>query len=265
MRLLVVFDRLVPFDADRLRRAIGAVDALPDVRAEIVTEALEGTTHGLAGWGSDEVVHVDGASQPPDQAVLGEVLGHAPSLDTRVRDRARAGRGHVVLTYVGRAAAPDVRFLALAVVAAALASFPEAVLVGNRSAQTSVAATDLRRAAASGVAGLREVPRLALACGFDTFAISGWRGLWSRTYGAASFDLPDLARHSPAPESREHLTRLFTAIHDYLRTSGATIRPDDLLEAGDARLVVRAPRPVEGWLRSPGPLLVLEDRVGPAS
>lgn len=262
LRLLVLFDRLPSFDGNRLRHAIHDVDPqLPDIRAEIVTEALEGTTHGLAGWGADEVIHVDGSSKPVEPSVVDALLSRA-ELETRAKDRARATQGHIVLTYVGRTEAAEIRFLALEVVAAALSSFEGAALVGNRVGRNAMAAADLRHAAASGLAGLRALPRLALACGFDTFVVSGWRGTWSRTYGAGRFGLPDLARHSTEPETREHLRTLFTAVHDYLRASGATIRAGDHLDAGAARLVARDPRRGEPWLESDDPVVVLEDRVG---
>jgi hypothetical protein len=52
---------------------------------------------------------------------------------------------------------------------------------------------------------------------------------------------------------------MFTAVHDYLRATGATIRPGDRLDAGTAAYVVREPRRNESWLRSEEPLLVLDD------
>jgi hypothetical protein len=266
LRLIVLFERLPAFDAARLGRALREVDArLTDARAEIITEALEGTTHGHAGWGTDEVIHVDGSSQPPEAHVLDAILKHATLLDDRTTQRARAARGQVVLTYVGRTEAPEVRFLALAVVAAALASLPGAIAVGDRSSHNTIAAAELKRVAATGLAGLRELPRLALAVGFDVVTISGWRGVWLRTFGAAQFGLPDLAYHSADGEDLPRVRTMFTAVHDYLKASGATIRAGDHLEAGDKRMTVRDPRTAEGWLRSSDPLLVLEDRVGPTS
>jgi hypothetical protein len=260
LRLLLLFEKLPAFDAERLRRAVFDVDArLPDIRAEIVTEALEGSTHGHVGWGADEVIHVDGSSKAPESSILDSVLRHA-SVDDVALERARAAKGHIVLTSVGRAPEPEIRFLALTVVAAAFASMPGAVLVGNRAAHQAMTAATLRQAAATGLAGLRALPRLSLACGFDATHISGWRGTWNRTFGASRFGLPDLARYTAEPEPREDLMRLFTAVHDYLKSTGASVRPGDRLDVGDQRFVAREARRHESWLRSDDPLLVLEDR-----
>src|SRR5262245_60309510 len=261
LRLAVDFERLPPFDGARLGRAIRDVDKkLADARAEIISEALDATTHGLAGWGTDEIVHVDGSGGAlPDLAAFDDNVKYAP-LDPKLVTAARAGQGHIVLTYVGRTPGADIQMLALEVVAAALVTLPGAQLVRNPEARNALSAARVRAASKQGLDGLRSLPRLSLACGIGLLPIPGRTGLWGRTFGAKRYGLPDLARRVDGPDDRMPLIRLFTAVHDYIAASKATIRPGGHLDAGSAHLVARAPRPEEHWLTATGDLLVLEDR-----
>jgi hypothetical protein len=260
-RLALDFERLPPFDGARLGRAIRDVDQrLNDARAEIISEALDATTHGLTGWGADEVVHVDGSGGAlPDLAAFDDNVRYAP-LDPKLVAAARAGQGHIVLTYVGRTPAADIQMLALEVVAAALATLPGAQLVRNPEARNALSADRVRSASKKGLDGLRSLPRLSLACGIALIPVPGRMGLWARTFGAKRYGLPDLARLVGGPDDRMPVIALFTGVHDYIAASKATIRPGDHLDAGAAHLVARAPRREEHWLTSPGELLVLDDR-----
>ena len=265
-RLVVVFETLPSFDQERLRRAIADVDPrLAAARAEIVSEALEATTHGLVGWGTDEVVHVDGytvrGADPVAGAVVEELLQHA-ELDPGLSARVRAAKGHVVLTYQGRTPAPEVRFLALAAVAAAVGSLPGALVVGSRDARTAIPIARLRKAAKNGLQGLRSLPRSSLAYSISVSSVPGRIGEWARTRGATRFGLPDLARWFSDPAERAAVRRLLIAVEDYVTASGTTIRAGDHLDAGEARLTARAPRPDEAFLDSPGTMLVLDNRRG---
>ena len=159
-----------------------------------------------------------------------------------------------MLTYVGRTPAPEIRFLALEVVAAAL-DLPGAQLVRNPEARNALSA--------AGPLGVEAGARRPAVAAAAVARLSAWTGPGPRAEaGDVRRQAVRAAGRTPGVSMRPHGCRrpLFTAVHDYIAASKVTIRPGDHLDAGAAHLVARAPRPEEHWLATAGELLVLEDR-----
>jgi hypothetical protein len=257
--LQVLFAEPVRLDAGRLTQTLRQYHpSLAQATFELDDGLSDkGTPFGLAGW-DGHVIRVLGFDAPmPAEAV--ELCVGPAHYAPEIKEQARAHKEHLLLYYAGRVADPLEQYVALAVVAGVLAS-QSALLVMNESGHTSLPAEvfagdkdcDMLEV-------LRNLPIPALYCGFVKYDVEGVEGVWMRTYGAPLLKLPDLALLAAGHHEGQSTFDLFSALYNYLRSSGAHFAAGHTMEVGgNTFLRLRAPTPEEFFLDSDGELLVAE-------
>ncbi len=248
-------------DAQNLVEALQATDnSLAGVRVDIDPElSAQGNLFGLVGWGR-HVVKLVGFDAPMTGDALEACL--APShYGQELKVQARAHRAIIILYYGGYETAPLEQYVALGLVAGALARLGAVVIV-NETARTSIPAALLSDDEIKGdLAGfLREgMPLLMLFSGFVKYEVEGVCGVWMRTYGAHCFGLPDLALLAASHAEGEQTFGMFGNLLAYLLDSGAKFATGDTMQIGEnSFLRLRAPMPEEHFLESAGQLFVGE-------
>jgi hypothetical protein len=213
---------------------------------------------GLVTWG-DHVVKLVAFDAPmPPNAV--ESCLRPALLPPDFKDQARRHRAHVLLYYAGTNTDPLEHLVAVAGVAGALTHFG-AIVTLNEEARAAVASFALTADDDDEdmLATLRGLPVPFLYGGFVKMELTDVPGVWVRTFACGRLGLPNLAYHSPTHADGERLFHLFSGVLGYLRETGLTFEPNELVRIDETSQVrVREPNLMEWWLESNGPLWVLE-------
>ncbi|WP_224248353.1 hypothetical protein [Hyalangium gracile] len=219
--------------------------------------AAMGAEVGVALWARHRVqVVLFGVRMPT--TVLEQCVAPA-HYGTELKAQARAHTAHALLFYVGDEEEPLEQYVALALVAVALAR-EGAIVVLNEDAHTSFPTQPLLPDEGEDVVDLlRTMPLTALYVGFVKLQVPGAEGVWMRTYGAPRMGLPDLAWHARSDAEAHDTFELFSGLLEYLRVSGARFGQGHTAEWQRRHVRIRKPRWRErGFLDSPGELFVLE-------
>ncbi|MDY7227475.1 DUF4261 domain-containing protein [Hyalangium rubrum] len=177
-----------------------------------------------------------------------------------LKAQARAHQSHALLFYKGEEKDPLEQYVALGLVAVALAT-EGALVVLNESAHTSFPAQPLVPGPGEDVLELlRTMPLTALYVGFVKLEVEGVGGVWMRTYGASRMGLPDLAWHARSHEEAREAFELFSGLLEYLRSTGARFMDGHTAEWEGRQVRIRKPGSEETFLDASGELFVLEPR-----
>jgi hypothetical protein len=265
--LALLFPEIPRLDADALTLALrGLHPELVAATAELLElpakpQVLPGASSsmlGLVGWGR-HVVKLVAFDTPMPAAVVEDCVDMSLD-DPALIAEAHRHKAYVLLFYAGYETDPLEQHVALTAVAAVLARFG-AIVVINETARTSVPAAGLTGEAASDdpLRTFREFPLPYLYAGFLRIELEGRAGVWMRTCGCHVFKLPDLAILAAGYHQSVAAFNLFANMLAYLRESGRSFGPGDTVNVGgDQYLRLRARTPDEGFLESPGEMLVAE-------
>jgi hypothetical protein len=247
-------------DVNALSRTLqGFHPSLANARFELDARAGEAMEAEVvtARW-ERHAVQVVSFGAPMPATVVEECVAPA-HYGAVLKAQARAHRAHALLFYAGEERAPLEQYVALALVAVALAKEAGALVVLNESARTSFPAQALVPEEGEDLLEvLRTMPLTALYVGFVKLEVAGVEGVWMRTYGAPRMGLPDLAWHARSHDEGRETFELFSGLLDYLRRSGSRFAPGHTAEFHERHVKLRAPRGDESFLDSTGELLVLE-------
>ena len=213
---------------------------------------------GLAAW-KDHVVKLVGFDHPVPEELFSHCVDPSHIVEELKAD-ARQHQAHVMLVYAGYVDDPTERMVALAVVATALTHFG-AVLLLNEPARTAFPAEAMLADddGADPLRGWRELPIPLFYAGLVKYEVEGDERIWIRTHGCPELGLPDLAVLADGHHKGNDTFDLFASVLNYLRSTGSEFEPGAVLDMGEAgRFTLRESRPTEYWLRSTGPLFVLE-------
>jgi Domain of unknown function (DUF4261) len=275
----VLFPEVFDLDADGLAQAIRSFH--PDLRqarvelmgvahrdepdsanesaAESESPSISGRSLlGLASWGA-HIVQLVGFPAPIPQKAFDTCVRPA-HFGQQLKQDASQHKSHLLLYYAGDETDPFEKYVALAVVAAALARF-DALLVLNESAQPAfpTAALSADESGEDALGLLRTLPIPMLYGGFVKLEVEGEPGVWMRTFGNHLLRLPDLAMRTAGHHQGSETFDLFANMLTYLRDSGASFAPGHTMQVGDdVYLKLRAPTLDEWFLESDGEMLVAE-------
>lgn len=213
---------------------------------------------GLLAWGNHTVKLLAYSTPMPDGAA--EVCLRPALLPPDVKDDAAWHRGHVLLYYAGTDPDRLEQMVAVAAAAGVLARFGGFVTL-HEDARTAILSHALLPDDADEdmMVTLRTLPLPYLYAGFTKMELTDVSGVWVRTFAAHKLGLPDLARHITGHEFGRATFGLFAGVFGYLRETGLSLIPGELVRVGEAvHLLPREPRADEWWLDSPGQLLVLD-------
>lgn len=268
LSLQLLFPSRLRLNVNTVGGALRGFDpSLADARFEVDPHAgsVMGAEVGAARWGKHVVQAVAFGTQMP--APMVERCVAPAHYGAELKAQARAHVSHVVLFYVGEEKDPLEQYVALGLVAVALAK-EGALVVLNESAHTSFPAQPLIPEEGEDLLELlRTMPLTALYVGFVKLEVPGEQGVWMRTYGAKKMGLPDLAWHARSHDEAHGTFELFSGLLEYLRASGARFADGHTAEWQERHVRIRAPsRGERKFLDSPGQLFVLEPREprGPA-
>ena len=239
-----------------VRVELGEVRANPALAALVSADGPPAAVLGEVAWPGHRVL-LAGFDAP---MTYGPVAACVPTamMDEAIKADALNHGAHVLLYHAGDEPDPLERWVALGVVAGALARFG-AVATLNEEARAAVPAFDLTPEDDEDIfATLRGLPLPYLFAGFVKLDVGDEGRPWARTFAAHRLGLPDLARHLPGHEATSETFRLFGGVLGYLRQTGERLHPGDTLDLGDGKLTVRAAEAREWWLDSPGETLVVE-------
>jgi hypothetical protein len=260
--LQLLFDGPPEIPADGLQAALREYHTdLATATAEL-GEAPAGSGAAYAGllkWGEHAVKLLAYASAMPGDAV-DYCLRHA-LLPEDVKIEAAQHRGHVLLYYAGGTADAFEAAVAVAAVAGVLARFGAFVTL-HEAARTGILSHALLPDDDDEdmLETLRNLPLPYLYAGFAKMEVTDEAGVWMRTYAAHALGLPDLARRVRGHDYGRATFGLFTGIFGYLRETGLTLIPGEVVRVGEqTHLLPREPKASEWWLDSPGRVLVLDD------
>jgi hypothetical protein len=265
LSLQLLFPGMLRLNVNTLERALrGFASSLAETRFEMDPHAstVMGAEVGVARWGRHVVQAVVFGQQMPSPVVEQCV---APShYGAELKTQARAHASHTLLFYVGEEKNPLEQYVALALVAVALAK-EGALVVMNEGAHTSFPAQPLIPEEGEDLLDLlRTMPLTALYVGFVKLGVPGVEGVWMRTYGAPKMGLPDLAWHARSNAEAHDTFELFSGLLEYLRASGARFADGHTAEWQDRHVQIRVPSSSEQkFLDSPGQMFVLEPRERP--
>jgi len=233
-----------------------ATDA-PSLVGLLSSEGPAASQFGLISWGQHTIQMVLCAAPMPYGPVESSVL---PALmPVEIKSDAKLHRSHVLLYYAGTH--PDFfeRYVALAVVAGALARF-DAVVIMNEEGRTAVPALDLIPDDDEDILQtLRTLPVPYLYGGFVKLDVGDANRPWARTYTCHRLGLPDFARHLGSHADTSETFRLFAAMLSYARQTGEAFTAGETVDLGaGSPVLLRAPTEQEWYLESPGTMLVVE-------
>ena len=253
-------------DADALNLAIRAIHpSLARTRVEFLGVKLEGVSAeesesiiGLAGWGN-HVVKIVGFNHRIPQNVFDTCVLPA-YYSEELKEQAKLHKSHVLITYAGYETDPLEQYVALTIVASALAKFDGIVLL-NDAARCSIPVAALL-AQEPGVDSLdmfRSLPIPMLFGGFSKIEIEDIPGVWIRTFGNILLQLPDLAFHAEGHEQGQETFDLIDTMLAYMRETGKRLAAGDTMHIeNDIYMRVRSRTPEEWYLDSDGEMLVVE-------
>jgi hypothetical protein len=245
----------------------GFAPSLAEARFEVDAKASTamGAEVGVARWGRHVVQAVVFGEPMPSSVV--ELCVAPAHYGAELKAQTRGHASHALLFYVGEEKDPLEQYVALGLVAVALAK-EGALVVMNESAHTSFPAQPLIPEEGEDLLDLlRAMPLTALYVGFVKLSVPGETGVWMRTYGAEKMELPDLAWHARSDAEAHDTFELFSGLLEYLRASGARFAHGHTAEWQERHVRIREPsRRERKFLDSPGQMFVLEprERPGPA-
>jgi len=253
-------------DADTVTKAIRSYHpTLHTARAELLELTRQEVSAdearsivGLAGWGN-HVIKLVGFESPIPQNVFDACVRPA-HFSEQLKTVAKEHRSHVILYYAGYAADPLEQYVAMTVVAAALAR-AGGILLLNESARCAFPAEALwaDEADQDSLETLRAMPIPLLYGGFVKIEIEDEPGVWMRTFGNRHLKLPDLALKAEGHHQGSETFDMFANMLAYLRESGAEFAPGHTMQIGeDVYLRLREPAEAEWYLESDGQMLVAE-------
>lgn len=211
---------------------------------------------GLIEWGSHRI-RLAGFDAPMPYGPIRTCVEPA-AMAPEIKADAIAHAAHVLLYYAGEHPEILERYVALGVVAGALARFG-AIVTLNEEARSAIPAFDLIPADGEDLFDtLRKLPLPYLFAGFVKLDVGDEHRPWARTFAAHRFGLPDLARHLAGHHETSDTFHLFSGILAYLHQSGEKFLPGDSLDLGDRRLSLRSPTEEEWYLEGTGEMLVIE-------
>jgi hypothetical protein len=262
LSLQLLFPGTLRLNVNTVEGALRGFDSsLAQARFELDPQAstVMGAEVGVARWGRHVVQAVVFSQQMPSAVV--ELCVTPAHYGAELKARARAHASHALLFYAGEEKDSLEQYVALALVAVALAK-EGALVVMNESAHTSFPAQPLIPEEGEDLVDLlRTMPLTALYVGFAKLAVQGDEGVWMRTYGAPKMGLPDLAWHARSDAEAHQTFELFSGLLEYLRASGTRFGDGHTAEWQDRHVRLRVPsRSEQKFLDSPGQLFVLEPR-----
>jgi hypothetical protein len=213
---------------------------------------------GLAGW-DRHVIKLVGFNSPIPTSVFDTCVQPA-HFGMPLKDEARRHQSHLLLYYAGYENDPLEQYVALTVIASALARF-DGILLLNESARTAFPAAALLADDPDhdALQMLRSMPIPLLYGGFVKVEIEDEPGVWMRTFGNALLKLPDLAFKAEGHHQGSDTFDLFANVLSYLRESGKSLAPGHTMQIGnDTYLRARIPTEAEWYLQSDGQMLVVE-------
>lgn len=265
----MLFMGLLDLDEDALTLALRSYHPLlAAARAELLPVTLMDApgeeSHsliGLAGW-DRHVVKLVGFNTPIPESVF-EACVRPAHFGMQLKQDAKRHASHALLFYAGYETDPLEQYVAMTIVASALARF-NAILLLNESARTAFPAPALLAddPGHDAIEMLRAMPIPMLYGGFVKIEIADEPGVWMRTFGNVHLKLPDLAFRADGHHQGSETFDLFANMLGYLRESGAAFAPGHTMQIGDdTYLRLRAPTADEWFLESDGEMLVAE-RIG---
>jgi hypothetical protein len=214
---------------------------------------------GLLAWG-DHVVKLVGFNAPMPASAVERCVApaHYPA---DIKQQAYEHTAHVLLYYAGYDPNPLEQYVALVVATAALV--PHGAIVAlNEQARTSVPAwVFLPNEEDQGdtLSAMRSLPLPFFYAGFVKLEVAGEEGVWMRTYGCHSFNLPDLAMRTEGHHRGSATFSLFSNMLDYLRYERQTFAAGDTIGTSEGDyLRLRLRKSDEWFLDGDEPLFVLE-------
>lgn len=242
--------------------SVELVDAIGNATAArlVTADGPPASVLGLLSWGP-HLVKLAGFDAPMPYGPVESCVRPA-MIPPEMKDEANRHASHVLLYYAGTARDPLEGYVALAAAAGALARFG-AIVVMNEEARTAAPAFDLvPDPEEDALATLRGLPIPYLWGGFVKLDVGDATRPWVRTFANHRLGLPDLAYHLTGHAETSRVFKLFAGMLGYLRQTGETFEPGDMLDLGDAKLRLRAPTEPEWYLESDGAMLVVEPLTG---
>jgi hypothetical protein len=223
--------------------------------SECVTQ---GTPLGLVGW-ADHVVKLVGFNTPIPEHVL-ERCVKPSNFKEDFKQNAYDHQSHLILWYAGYEVSRVEQFVALAAVAAVLASFGASVVL-NEKAHSCFPAAALSGTTEKGdrMELLRTLPLLILYGGFVKYEVEKVSGIWMRTHGLHILGLPDLAILTRGHYEAELAFETSSNVLSYVAESEAKLAAGHTMQVGkDYYLRLRLPHKDENFLDSEGDIFVAE-------
>lgn len=262
----LLFNERLDLDADALTLALRSYHpSLANASAELLDVTLqdaptEDSTSliGLAGWGN-HVVKIVGFNHPIPESVFATCVRPA-HFSTELKEDAKPHKSHLLLYYAGYETDPLEQYVAMTIVASALARF-DAILLLNEAARTAFPAEALsvKEPEEDAIELLRAMPIPLLYGGFAKIEIEDEPGVWMRTFGNVLLKLPDLALKTEGHHRGAETFDMFANMLAYLRESGSIFAPGHSMQIGDELyLRLRSPSAAEWYLESDGQMLVAE-------
>lgn len=263
----MLFLSKLELDADAVAQAIRAYHpSLAQAQCELLDVELEdapteeaGSLIGLAGWGN-HVIKLVGFNIPIPQNVFDACVRPA-HFSQQLKEDAQQHQSHLILYYTGYESDPLEQYVAMTVVAAALARF-DGVLLLNEAARSAFPAAALLvdEPDNDSMELLRSMPIPLLYGGFVKIEIEDQPGVWMRTFGNRLLNLPDLSYKAEGHHEGSETFDLFANMLAYVRESGSTFAAGHTMQVGgDLFLKLRGPNlPDEWFLESDGQMLVTE-------
>jgi hypothetical protein len=262
----LLFSAKFDLDENALTQAIRSYHpSLGQARAELHDVTLddappeqEQSVIGLAGW-DNHVIKMVGFQTPIPQNVFDTCVRPA-HFGEQLKEDAQLHQSHALLYYAGYESDPLEQFVAMTVVASALARF-DGILLLNESARSAfpAAALVVEGPEHDSLDMLRSMPIPLLYGGFVKIEIEDQPGVWMRTFGNSNLKLPDLSFKAEGHHQGSEIFDLFANMLAYLRESGSSFAPGHTMQVGDeVYLRLRAPADDEWYLESDGEMLVMK-------
>lgn len=263
----LLFNAKLELDADALTQAIRSYHpTLAQARFELLDVELENappeestSVLGLAGW-ANHVVKLVGFNTPIPQNVFDACVRPAHFAE-QLKDDAQKHQSHLILYYAGYESDPLEQYVAMTIVAAALARF-DGILLLNEAARSAFPAAALlvEEPENDAIEVLRSMPIPLLYGGFVKIEIEDQPGVWMRTFGNRLLNLPDLSYKAEGHHEGSETFDLFANMLAYVRESGSKFGAGHTMQVGeDLYLRLRSPNlPDEWYLESDGQMLVTE-------
>lgn len=261
---VLLFPEHLDLDTDALTLSLRTYHpSLTMARAELMPIEMDEdgakSLIGLAGW-DNHVIKLVGFNAPvPPQ--LFDACVRPAHFGSGLKLHAQRHQSHVLLCYAGKERDPLEQYVALTVVAAALAPF-DALLLLNENARTAfpIGALLAEDSPPDVLAVLRALPIPFLYGGFVKIEVEGEAGVWMRTFGNHLLKLPDLAFRADGHHQGSETFDLFANVLAYLRESHKTLGAGHTMQI-DEEVWMRFRQPTtDEWrfLHSQGEMLVAE-------